>query len=80
MESNMEKLVLEPSTNTHTLHCNKVVAEPLDQLGGMVLDVTGKGLVLHGQHGVIGTERKDVIKLTQQEVNPITKSLQNSYD
>jgi hypothetical protein len=76
----MEHLVLEPSTNTHTMRCDSVVSKPLDELGGIAMKVRGKGVVLHGEHGVIVTEAPNVIKLTQQEFNPITKSLQNSYD
>ena len=62
------------------MECDHVVAENLDQLGGITMRVQGKGVVLHGEHGVIVTEETNVIKLTQQEFNPITRSLQNSYD
>ena len=76
----MEKFVLEPSTNTHVIEGNKINAEPLEELGGFVLKIEGSGYVLHGEHGLIVTECENVIKLVQQEYNPITKKLQNSFD
>ena len=78
----MEKttIVLEPSTNTHTMKGNVEVIGQLEQLGGVVLQSSGVGVVLHGEHGVICTEELNVIKLVQQEYNPITKILQNSFD
>jgi len=36
--------------------------------------------VTHGEHGTIRTESRTVIKYVQQEVNPVTKKLQNAYD
>lgn len=72
--------ILEPSTNTHKITANDVVVENLTELGGMKLTVEGEGIVTHGEHGVIVTEGKNVIKLVQQEVNPITRALQNSFD
>jgi len=52
----------------------------LANLGGMAIENNGPAIVLHGEHGVIGTEAQNIIKLVQQEFNPITKMLQNSFD
>lgn len=76
----MKKIILEPSTNTHTIEGDVTVSKKLDDLNGLVLNCDGKGIVLHGEHGVIVTEEKHVIKLTQQEVNPLTGQIQNSFD
>lgn len=77
---NKQELVLEPSTNTHVIKGNVNVIKNLDNLGGMVLEVTDKGIVTHGEHGVIVTENENIIKLVQQEFNPVLKVLQNSFD
>jgi hypothetical protein len=73
-------IVLEPSTNTHKLNGLVEVIKTDLPLGGMVLEVNGNGIVTHGEHGVIVTESKNVIKLVQQEFNPVLNILQNSYD
>jgi hypothetical protein len=75
----MKTIVLEPSTNTHTLSANKVKATTLEN-GVMQIDVTGKGIVTHGEHGTLVTESKRVYKYVQQELNPITKAMQNAFD
>ena len=78
---NMEKtVVLEPSTNTHTIKGNVVVTEKLNDMNGLVIEADGIGVVLHGEHGVIVTEEPYIIKLTQQEVNPLTGQMQNAFD
>lgn len=72
-------VVLEPSTNTHTLEASKVVSKDLG--GGMLkLDIQGKGIIVHGEHGTLITESRTVIKYVQQELNPITQALQNAFD
>ena len=78
----MEKqtIVLEPSTNSHTIEGKVKLINKLENLGGMVLNCTDKAVVLHGEHGVIVTEAENVIKLVQQECNPLTKQMQNSFD
>ena len=73
-------VVLEPSTNTHRMNGSVKISEKLDNLSGLVLETEGECIVLHGEHGVIVTESENVIKLTQQEFNPLTKQLQNSFD
>lgn len=79
----MEKqttVVLEPSTNTHTIEGEVQVIQKLEEMGGLVLETNGDCIVLHGEHGVIATEGQHIIKLTQQEVNPLTGQMNNAYD
>jgi hypothetical protein len=71
--------VLEPSSNTHVMEANFVKLNDLGE-GVMSLEIKGKGIVSHGEHGTIATESKFVVKDLQQEFNPITKMLQNAYD
>ena len=75
-----ETIVLEPSTNSHSMTGNVTVKTELPEMGGLVLEVEGKGIVLHGEHGVVVTDSKNIIKLVQQEVSPITGLLQNAFD
>lgn len=79
MKDLQKTVVLEPSSNTHKITANKVEVE---NLGNSILklDIEGPGIVTHGEHGVIKTESKNVIKYVQLEVNPITKALQNAFD
>ena len=80
MVNENQTIVLEPSTNTHTMQGQIKITDKLENLGGLVIEAKGTGVVLHGEHGVICTEETNVIKLVQQEFNPITKMLQNSFD
>lgn len=80
MKKTMQTEVIEVSSNPHILKAPSIAIEQLTDLGGLKLCVEGKGIVLHGEHGVIVTEEKHVIKLVQQEYNPITKNLQNAFD
>ena len=73
-------LVLEPSTNTHTINGEVTLKRKLDNLNGLVIECEGQGVVLHGEHGVVVTESAHVIKLTQQEVNPLTGQMVNAFD
>jgi len=75
----MEKVVLEPSTNTHVLEADAVVKNDLGN-GILELDIKGDGIVTHGEHGTLKTESAKVMKYIQQEFNPVTKKLQNAYD
>lgn len=77
MENN-KTIVLEPSTNTHKM-TNVVDVEEINE---SILKIkTGKNSqVLHGEHGTIAIEAPHVIKYVQQELNPITKKLQNAWD
>jgi hypothetical protein len=80
MSKEKNVVVLEPSTNTHKIHGEVKVIEKLDQLNGLVLETNGECEVLHGEHGVIITEGDNIIKLNQQEFNPLSKQMQNAYD
>jgi hypothetical protein len=75
----MKKEVLEPSTNTHTIEAVEIVKKDLGN-GILKLKITGDGVVTHGEHGTLKTESPNVFKYVQQEVNPITKKLQNAFD
>ena len=72
-------VILEPSTNTHLLRSNDVIVDEIDN-NILKLKIKGDGIITHGEHGTIKTESPDVIKYVQQELNPITKMMQNSYD
>lgn len=76
---NLKKEVLEPSTNTHTLYAQNIAKKDLGN-GILKLQIQGDGIVTHGEHGTIKTESPNVIKYVQQELNPVTRKLQNAYD
>lgn len=73
-------VVLEPSTNTHAL-TSKVV-EVKDLGNGIMKIKTAEdgGVVTHGEHGTLRTESPNVIKYVQQELNPVTRKMQNAFD
>ena len=73
-------VVLEPSTNTHTMTATQSVV--VEDLGNstLKLKVEGEGIVTHGEHGTLVTESPNVIKYLQQEFNPVTKKLRNAFD
>ena len=75
----MKKEVLEPSTNTHTLEAEAIETKDMGN-GILKLKIKGNGVVTHGEHGTLKTENPNVIKYVQQEVNPITKKMQNAFD
>ena len=72
-------VVLEPSTNTHKIEGNIVNVEEMGN-GILKLQNVGDGIVTHGEHGTIRTESEHMIKYVQQELNPVTRALQNAYD
>lgn len=75
----MKNVVLEPSTNTHTLKGNVVKTKKItDSI--MTVKIEGEGIVTHGQHGTIRTESPNVIKYVQQEKNPVTQKMMNAFD
>lgn len=80
----MEKktVLLEESTNTHILTGDVEIIKKMSKMNTIVLDTNGCSIVEHGHHAVVSTEleTKRVIKITQQEFNPITKALVNSFD
>jgi hypothetical protein len=75
----MEKFVLEPSTNTHSIEGEKLKVTELNN--AVLVEVqAGEGLIKHGEHGTIKTEEPFVLKINQQEFNPIKKIMQNAID
>jgi hypothetical protein len=79
----MKKVVLEKSTNTHSTNSDVEVVKELENMTTVVLNVKDEKMVVeHGHHATVATDpgTKDVIKITQQEVNPITRKLMNAYD
>ena len=76
---NKQTVVLELSTNTHAMTADSVNVTDLGN-GNLKLQVEGKGIVTHGEHGVVTTESPNVIKYVQQELNPITQAFQNAFD
>jgi hypothetical protein len=75
----MKKVVLEPSTNTHTLQGNVVSTTDLGD-AKLLLDIQGAGIVTHGEHGTLRTESSNVMKVVQKEYNPVTEVMQNAFD
>ena len=76
----MQKLVLEPSTNTHQLESEKI---EVTNLGNGILKLKTSpngGVVTHGEHGTIVTQSENIIKYFQQEVNPMTQRMENAFD
>jgi hypothetical protein len=72
------ELVLEKSTNTHLLKSKK--HEVLYQEGSEVLVKTEEAIVVHGEHGTLGTESEFVFKANQQEYNPVTRKMMDAID
>ena len=75
----MQTVVLEPSTNTHTISAENIVVTDLGN-SELFLEITGNGIVSHGEHAPAVTESQYVVKYVQQELNPITNELQNAFD
>jgi hypothetical protein len=73
-----QTISLELSTNTHQL----TEVEKVSKIDNSILKVTvgEKSKVIHGEHNSFAIESKHIIKYVQQELNPITKKLQNSWD
>jgi hypothetical protein len=70
---------LEESTNTHSIAAKNIKSQDLGN-SILKLEIEGEGIITHGEHGTIKTESKHVMKYIQQELNPVTKKLQNAYD
>jgi|APHig6443718053_1056840.scaffolds.fasta_scaffold1256746_1 hypothetical protein len=81
-EIKQTEVVLEQSSNPHTLKGNVSVIKKIENMNTMVLELQGAAIVEHGQHATVRTEEdsKNIIKITQQEFNPITKALMNAFD
>jgi len=82
-ERKNKTIVLEPSSNTHVTKSNVKVIDKFDEMGTMVLDVQDETMIVeHGHHNTVATEQDTnrVVKITQQEYNPILKAFQNAFD
>jgi hypothetical protein len=75
---NQSTIVLERSTNTHKM-TNVLSVKEINPSTLSIETQTGSR-VIHGEHGTIGVESPYVVKYTQQELNPVTKALQNAWD
>lgn len=73
------KLILEPSTNTHIVKSEKKIEIIKNYANGDKLLNIKKSVVLHGEHGPIGVSGI-IYKVTQKEYNPVTKAINNSWD
>ncbi len=71
-------IVLEPSTNTHALTGVVSVQNVTESI--LKVKTSGPSKVMHGEHNTIGIESENVIKYVQQELNPVTRKLQNAWD
>lgn len=74
--------ILEKSTNTHITNSDIIVTDEFNTMTTMVLETNEQMIVEHGHHFTVATEpeTQQVIKITQQEYNPILKLMQNSFD
>lgn len=75
-------IVLEKSTNTHATKSDVAVLKEVQEMTTLVLKATQGMIVEHGHHYTVATEPEttEIIKITQQEFDPVTKSFQNSHD
>jgi hypothetical protein len=76
-------VVLEHSTNTHVIPTEGVeVVKEIPKMTTVVLKTKSAIIVEHGHHNTVATEEStnDVIKITQQEFNPVLNAFQNSFD
>lgn len=78
----MKKTFLEKSTNTHFTKNNVEVVKEFIKMNTIILKPQGNMIVEHGHHNTVSTQKdtKQVIKITQQEYNPLLKVFQNSFD
>jgi hypothetical protein len=76
----MHKFVLEKSTNTHVLESTNEIRTAEIENSITKIETGGKTILLHGEHGTLAIESRHVIKYVQQELNPVTKMMQASFD
>jgi len=79
---NREVTVLEQSTNTHVTTSPVEVVAEFQNMSTMVLKPNGRMIVEHGHHHTVATQphSNQVIKITQQEYNPVLRAMQNAFD
>jgi hypothetical protein len=75
-------VILENSTHPHILKGNAKIVKKINNMNTLVINLNGAAVVEHGQHATVRTEddTKTIIKIIQQEFNPITKALMNACD
>lgn len=76
-------LELEKSTNTHITRSNVSVLKEYPTMTTIVLRSNNDSMIVeHGHHNTVATERDTtcIIKITQQEYNPVLQAFQNSFD
>lgn len=74
---------LEKSTNTHTTNSDVEVVKEMNTMTTVVIESKGNSMIVeHGHHNTVATESetKQIIKITQQEYNPLLKAFQNAFD
>lgn len=79
----MKQTVLEKSTNTHVSNSDVKVVLKSEVMSTMVIDTEDEAMIVeHGHHRTVATEAdtKRVIKITQQEFNPVLQAMQNAFD
>lgn len=74
----MRQIVLEETTNTHTVTGNEVVENFREN--EIVGFTTKEAKVTHGEHRDINLPAGNYIKYVQQELNPVTRKMQQAYD
>lgn len=75
--------VLEKSTNTHSTISDVEVVGEFNKMTTVLIEAKGTGMVVeHGHHNTVATEKSTeyIIKITQQEYNPVLQAFQNSFD
>lgn len=76
-------VVLERSTNTHITNSPGVsVQKEIQNMTTILLSTQGAMIVEHGHHHTVATSPStgQVVKITQQEYNPVLNAFQNSFD
>jgi hypothetical protein len=73
-------ITLEKSTNTHLLESDSKIETQKITESIVMIKTNGDTIVTHGEHGTLKVESENVIKYVQQEVNPVTKKMQNAFD
>lgn len=79
----MNNLVaLEKSTNTHTTKSNVTITDEFEKMTTVIIETNNSVIVEHGHHHTVATEpdTEQVIKITQQEFNPVLNAFQNAFD
>jgi hypothetical protein len=76
----LHTFVLEKSTNTHVLESTSEIRTKEIENSITKIGTEGKTVLLHGEHGTLAIESRHAIKYVQQELNPVTKMLQASFD